>query len=424
MSIRLGQKIQSWVTTVIIASLCFPPFGFSATPPISQTNIQIGRIGNWKPNQQQFYSDVARQVQHWVENVDDGVVRVSNKSYRIASNFNPVEHIRFELHRANQQLKVGILEGQSVSFLDKNLDLIKDLRKKASKSSDVGPEIRDSLFWEGAYYWMRGNVDLGRRSIERALKIHPAGSLPEISDWDSKEIGTFNAAAFESFVDKVKSKFIRNCSVNLDIEPRDARLRVNGFSWDTRQQLWLASGVFHHIDIEAKDFISQKQLVSCQTLESKKLTVKLINKSSENKVAEHSSSTAKAIILLESNDDLLKLFLYTPGKYLDEIPLNRKIKLTSTGLGNTGETNPIVSDAMEGLLRKHELIASNLQIGALESSGLSSVFAAETKANQREKSWFESPVFWGIVGGVLVGGAITYFATRNDNTGAVNSDWE
>ena len=79
MSIRVGQKIQSWVANVIIVSLCFPPFSFSATAPTSQATIKIGRIGNWKLNQQQFYSDVARQVQLWVENVDDGVVRVSNK---------------------------------------------------------------------------------------------------------------------------------------------------------------------------------------------------------------------------------------------------------------------------------------------------------------------------------------------------------
>lgn len=68
-------------------------------------------------------------------------------------------------------------------------------------------------------------------------------------------------------------------------------------------------------------------------------------------------------------------------------------------------------------------MAMNLQVANFENDNPLASFKPEVRVESRGKSWIESPVFWGIVGGVLLGGAITYFATQNKGTSTTTSDW-
>ena len=112
------------------------------------------------------------------------------------------------------------------------------------------------------------------------------------------------------------------------------------------------------------------------------------------------------------------------GKYLDEIPLQREIKINTVASADFEKENPIASDAAISLFRKHQLLASDFRATDSKLGDLSGTLRSDVNFSREKKSWLESPVFWGIVGGILAGGAITYFATRDNSPGTTTSDWE
>ena len=127
---------------------------------------------------------------------------------------------------------------------------------------------------------------------------------------------------------------------------------------------------------------------------------------------------------MKPHKEHLKLFLYSPGEFLEEIPLTHSVRIAQSEMSGLDESNPINSDAMLQLLKKHELLASNAHIPQLEPLNIAYPFSAQSKMQAKEPAWFESPVFWGIVGGLLVGGGITYFATQDKSSGTTSSDWD
>ena len=78
------------------------------------------------------------------------------------------------------------------------------------------------------------------------------------------------------------------------------------------------------------------------------------------------------------------------------------------------------------LFEKHKLLASNLQVTEIGKNNDSSLLQNSVNAGVKtgKTTWLESPVFWGIIGGVLLGGAVTYFANQRGNSTSVSSDWE
>lgn len=269
-----------------------------------------------------------------------------------------------------------------------------------------------------------GSTD-SRSLIERAIRIHPEGILPALFDWEGAATEKFNIDAFDEFASKSKAKTIRSCSILFVIEPEEVELRVNGFLVGEKNKLSLMPGYSHHLDISRAGFESYKQRISCRGVEHKKMIVKLKELKSNRRTSIESASNVysnRGMIVIEPNKDRFKLFLYTPGKRFDEIPLAYPITLADITDPESTTKSPIVSDAVIGLLEKHNLLAYDLALPETSSKHTPSVFQGEMRLDKSEKTWFNSPMFWGIVGGVLVGGAITYFATRNTNT--VMGEWE
>lgn len=423
---RLESFWGRWTIVFLCSSLTFPVSTFSAlTPSTPEAKIFVGKVGVWDKSHQEAFPHLIRQVQSWVENLDDAAIQVSSKRIELDTNRIKVDRLKGELIEVSDQFKRALISGESKANLEILEQKMFDLRRKASGISELGPEIQTSLLLESAFKWKLGGSPDSRSLIERAIRIHPEGILPALFDWEGAATEKFNIDAFDEFASKSKAKTIRSCSILFVIEPEEVELRVNGFLVGEKNKLSLMPGYSHHLDISRAGFESYKQRISCRGVEHKKMIVKLKELKSNRRTSIESASNVhsnRGMIVIEPNKDRFKLFLYTPGKRFDEIPLAYPITLADITDSESTTKSPIVSDAVIGLLEKHNLLAYDLALPETSSKHTPSVFQGEMRLDKSEKTWFNSPMFWGIVGGVLVGGAITYFATRNTNT--VMGEWE
>jgi hypothetical protein len=423
---RLEKFWGRWIIVVLCSSISFSPSSFSAlSPSVPEAHISVGKVGVWDKSHQEAYPHLVKQVQSWVENLENAAIRVSSRRIELDTNLIKVDRLKGELIEICDEFKQALLRGEAKGSLETLKQKMGDLRRKASGISELGPEIQTSLLLESAFKWQAGGITDSRSLIERALRIHPDGVLPVLFDWESSAADKFNVAAFDEFASKIRSKAIRSCSISFQFEPEEAQLRVNGFLVSEKNRLSLMPGYSHHLDISRSGFESYKQKVSCGGVEHKKIVVKLNeSKSNRRAVAESSSNgrVGRGMIVIEPNKDRFKLFLYTPGKRFDEIPLAYPITLADLSDTEFATKSPIVSDAVISLFEKHHLLAYDLALPENISRQTPSVFQGEMRLDRSEKTWFDSPIFWGIVGGVLVGGGITYFATRNDTP--ATGDWE
>ncbi len=423
------SKANHFLIVLICLTQCVPSFIFSAVAPLPQGELRMGRTGTWNKDHNAVYFELTKAVQKWIENLEPVAVRVSLDGSSLPAKSVEYDRQRADLSKLSQDLKTALFQGMASSSLQILREKLVDSRKRASSYPDLGPQIQESLLVEGAYYWNLGNKKSSRSLIERAIRIHPHGVLPTFAEWDQNNTN-FNTEAFDGFIHQIRAQTVRNCLMVIETTPSKVQLKINGFQLENSQEVALASGFQHHLEVTQDGFLGQKRKVSCLGPERRKWRFHLAKRvpvhEFEREIDETilSSQKSKSMILIEPEKEHFKLFLYTPGKYLDEIPLSQPIKLAEVQQGNVMEQSPLVSDAIVSLFDKHQLLASDLRLNDQDFVQIPSPFRGEMALARTEKRWIDSPVFWGIVGGILVGGAITYFANRKQSSTATSEDWE
>ena len=422
------KNIQSFIVIILVTLQCSSFSAVAAIHPQSGYWIGVQQLGDWKSEEEAVYPELIRQVQKWVENIDSLNVQVALSSIPANKTQINLEKLKFQLAQATEKLKKVLVSTDNKETTSVLFNRMIELRKRSSGNSNLGPEIQESLVIEAAYYWKQGRWALSTAAAERAIKIHPKGQISSLAEWDSLSSANFNIDAFDSFIEQIKAKQTRNCIIEIDTVPNFVEVKVNGFLMGSIKEVALVPGGAHHLELIAKGFKSREQIVHCKGLEHKRLKISLEQnrEPSQIEVAKlNRMSNSKSMILIEPIKDTFKLFLYTPGNEMDEIPLRNPLRLANLGLGSDLIVGPS-TDATIALFEKHKLLASNLQVTEIGKNNDSSLLQNSVNAGVKtgKTTWLESPVFWGIIGGVLLGGAVTYFANQRGNSTSVSSDWE
>jgi hypothetical protein len=418
--------MRNLIIVFLIFAQSFSVLTYGLNAPTASQWVGLNKIGSWKTAQEAAYPELVRRIQTWAENIDSLNVQVVIGTPSISNKELAIDKLRSELSEASEILQSRIFKGGDEISNKKLLAAMIQIRRRASGRSELGPQIQKSLLVEAAYHWNEGNISLARTVAERAIKIHPDGQTVSFGQWDNSALSHFNVDAFDSFISQVKSKQTRNCAIQVVTVPVGAQISINGFRVTNPEAFVLASQSSHHLEVSSSGFETKKEMISCKGLETKKIRLVLNQGREVSQLSKRESikeQDLKSMLLVEPAEDRFKLFLYTPGTALDEIPLNHPIKLVELGSQAENRNVPIATDAAINLFEKHRLLAMNLQVGDHERDNPLPTFKSETRGESREKKWIESPVFWGIVGGVILGGTITYFASQNKGPASTTSDW-
>ncbi len=421
------RMVHRAIGIVLVMMQCFPFSVLAANTPNSIRWVSINKTGHWSSSHEAIYPELIRRVQKWVENIDSLDVQVALSSKSINKRNLGLDKLRLNLSESSEKLRKALLAGEGSNSLKTLLSEMKELRQTASSKSELGPEIQTSLISEAAYYWSQNDLPSTRTAVERAIKIQPKGQVPLIEEWDDSNAIGFNSEAFEGFVSKVKASQVRSCIISIETKTSPSIIKVNGFSIGNSKEVALVPGNLHHIEIQSPGYESGKENVVCSGAGRKKVKVVLQKSKDPSTITEtdlDKNHQSKSMILIEPVQDRFKLFLYTPGRDFDEILLSHPLRLADMESDSGLPTGPIVTDAALAIFEKHKLLATHLQVGVLGNPDFSRSLSSDIDEGSRKKRWLNSPIFWGIVGGALLGGAITYFSTQNKNPSAVNSDWE
>ncbi|NBY20865.1 hypothetical protein EBQ74_11640 [bacterium] len=421
----LGEPMRRAMVAMLIFFQVLPHSIFALNAPTTIRSLSVNKTGKWNTEQEAGYPELVKRVQKWIENIDALDVKLS-PSFQVVSNTTlETDRLRLGLMEATERVRRAMLVAKDSETLAALKNEMTAARKRVAGQGDFGPEIQRAWVTEAAYHWMLKKFDAARSALERAIRIHPEGKIAYISDWDDQTGENFAIDAFEGFVAQVKSNLLRSCELNLHSDTLNFQVKINGFPSGRGTSVKLVPGDIHHLEVRAPGYNLKKEKVACEGPGKKTIFIALKKEqypSLAKSAVTQMSHQLKSMILIEPRQDEFKLILYTPGREFDEIPTKYPIKLADLGSEFGGSTGPIATDAAIAVFEKHKLLALDLRPLAFDSQAEGS-FNYQVEKDPTEKPWFKSPIFWGIVGGIALGGAITYFANRN-KINSTSSDWE
>jgi hypothetical protein len=260
--------------------------------------------------------------------------------------------------------------------------------------------------------------------------MEPLGKIENIIDWDATQtLSKFDALVFETAVQTVKIKEKRNCQLQIQTNLPSSQVYINGFPVPSSNRVFLPGQKTHRVSVFAKGYATKEQFLKCGSEPTKKVMYFDLKKMLDPRATSLNDEFLSQIhtwILVQPQTKEFKLFLYTPNHALDEFPLDRSLKLEDLSIESDEAGMPIATDAAISLFEKHHLV-ENLGLSngnekyfkPLKRSEDSPDLAINHKIespNTGETSWYKSPIFWSIIGGLASGAVITYFAVSPNRT--------
>ncbi len=264
---------------------------------------------------------------------------------------------------------------------------------------------------QAAYWWQRQNKEKALEWLSRAALLHPDQKIQDSSSF------AFEAQAqpklwlaFDSQLENQPS-LLNYCAVEVVVPkmPHSGNIRVNGFSFGTRRAFRLPLGGTYLFDFSHEKWSSTREMVRCQKVSKIRVELALVPKKEDflaldsRNVSEESSS----VVLIESLQDRFRFFLYTPGEALDEIPLEKPVRIAELLEDPLSATVPIQSDALKHLLEKHE--GSPLSLATLS---LDSPSFAGQEEHGVTTPWYRDWKVWAVAGGIVGGVIAVHLATK------------
>lgn len=257
-------------------------------------------------------------------------------------------------------------------------------------------------------------------ALRAAAVLNPLGQLRDAIPWEWE-----SAAELGPFLDSVhqaEKSEVRSCSVSLQVQPASSQLFVNGFAIGTRRQIDLVPGQRYVVRASAAGFDSAAQATTCSH-SGKQIARLSLNKRANAALPDSAelrrlteANGVGSLVLIRSERDRYRLFLYTPGAAVDELPLRRP--LTVQDLNRT-DSLPISVEGFHELMGKQRLAPTELALGSETSAipGATPDWTGRTSESMESTSrWYNSPVFWVVVGAVAAGAAIALVATHDAGT--------
>jgi hypothetical protein len=196
--------------------------------------------------------------------------------------------------------------------------------------------------------------------------------------------------------------------------PKSAAISVNGFDFGRRREFDFAPGYPYRIVFRAPGYQPVEKIESCRkngTYISKARLKAETSRWMRDKLSLSqlvTSSMVDTLVLVESTRGELRFFLYTPELGIDEIPLQKPVRLAQVADNFSDRSLPILSDAFYSLFEKHRAWDLKYSPEIEPERSLSAEMPSEGK-------WYNNWKLWAIGGGVVGALIIAFAVSRSEN---------
>lgn len=262
-------------------------------------------------------------------------------------------------------------------------------REQVKDPASAGRWVSRALAWESVGAYRNERLDSSRQLWTKALALTPDGELPE-SPWALEA-----PLGWKPMADKELSRVRRDCLVQL---PQGAKLEsVNGFAQDAANEISLPSGKGYWVQWRDSHLTKRESTVQCRGA-GRVAVSETMGQASLGELGDRYRVGTLAFI--EPGGDGFRLYLYTRGVGLDEIPLEKKLSVRDV-LTDPMATHLPVDQAGFGKLRQSHGWGEPLLAGPWTGNP-ESVAVAEKETPRWYNKWTTWAVAGGIVAGILV----------------------
>ncbi|MCB0406106.1 MAG: hypothetical protein KDD51_15100 [Bdellovibrionales bacterium] len=276
------------------------------------------------------------------------------------------------------------------------------------KGEFAGPFRQQAFLARAALEWRMGRKDSANSYLKAAVYEHPMGLVPQIPEWGwDGEVA--DSTSMEQELSKIVTQTRRPCRLHLSAQPSTAQLSLNGFSVESGSALRLLARENLYVRAEAPGYQPQTRTISCKKLGVRGLglTLAQANRPTPSLARVASENSVKSLLVITPSGEQAKIFLLTPGLRVDEVPTSKPLLLADFQEANNVDKLPIATDGFSSLVEAHRVAWLDRR-DPLQPAG---AFAnqLETQAGPR---WYNDWKVWAVVGGILGGVLVAYFATQ------------
>lgn len=376
----------------------------------SRQPIGILRLGELRSHsEERAYDIVERRLQRWLDNFESLHVRAQRVGVSLSAEEVTLDSDRARLMECSEELLKGVLF-MSEHDLNPGLTEMKTLRDGLKRVKHLGPVLQKAYIAEASYLWKRKKREHAKSLIQKALLLHPDAKIESLPQWEWDEPG-FDTSGFEAMV-RDSGALRKGCRVQVQVSPSNALVRVNGFEMGRRKTFYLSQGSSYLLSAAMPGYETNESVLECDGRGQRRLLVPLkkedrkINSKKDSLFQVSSRYGVESLCLVEPKRGEFRLHLYSPGLAMEEIPMLRPL-LVAEVLDSPGdEALPIATDAFLQIFQKHRLARLTAVLDPLPST-------LKYEASGTSDTWYNNWKVWAIVGGVIGGAALAYFATSN-----------
>lgn len=237
----------------------------------------------------------------------------------------------------------------------------------------------------------RGKTESARRWRRAAWQSTPPA-------WLEAEAG--EEGAFARFWQEGEREVSRTCRVQLVGVSPQSRVFWNGFPVKGAEKAIYLSGLSHELRVEARGYEPVLRQVDCTAGGERIVQVPQLPAAAD-------SGAEATLLWVDSQQNEVKLYLYTPGVAFHPVPSERPIRVADI-VNQVRIDLPIAESKMRALLQQHRWAS----LSARDVAGTSDLPRAVAPALESPR-WYENWKLWALVGVVGAGIAGSLIALRS-----------
>lgn len=393
---------SSVVLVLVIQLVTRPALAVGIPSDEARPRVGILRVGDGHTDREErAFSLLEKRVQRWMENAPSAQLTIRTLPLSLGT-----EHLRLESDRARLEvLAKETVAGPGV------LRELRELRRNLAAVSRYSPTVQNALIAEARATWAQGDRSRAGLLLKRAALLHPDGLLPDFGDgkrdWDEEAA---EPDALEERAKAIASEVKRPCEVRFR-GAEDGETIVNGYAFGLRRDFQLPAGGRYHFQIVSAGHEPWETRLTCDRQSRREVNVQF--RPSLARTVAPSIELAKitegqnlsSLFLIQAAAERFRLYLFTPGSRLEEIPLREPLRVAEV-LDNPGAGLPVARDTLDGLLQRHRLAQMSLPAMADAPGEISGDFGGS------EPQWYNDWRVWAVAGGIVTGVIVGYLATR------------
>lgn len=405
---------KGWAALAIIAQLNVAIA--SSTPPESFARVKLGivRVGAATPQTEALYPIVERRVQAWLENLDQlktTVVRLPSPRLEVGEG----GQLQSEQNEFSE-LKERFEREGNTDAVEADLQRLEQRIPHYREKLEVhGPLLQRLMLLRAAFDFNAGReFSVVQRQLNNALLVHPSLENFWTPMWKESEESR-SPVLFDDLIERERKKISRDCVVRVKRMPLNAAVSLNGFPLKERS-VRLNSGASYEVLLQGEGYREQRKTLRCGKAKVLEIAAELQRSDkitwteSWEKTLTHLARRhdREALLIVTSQEERLKLFYFTPGASVEEVPLNNPPRLAE--LADTEAALPIATDAFVGIVQRQRVASLSLGEPLREGDR-----AGLTDKLPYQRRWYNDWKFWAVVGSVAAISLVAYASSRGNS---------